>query len=145
MILVTGKLCPICLPAFLGEIAQVSGDGAYVQRKCYDAIRERKAKVAIPPRKGARIWQRATTKAERHPRDENLRRIRQIGRKRWKQESNYNRRSLVETLMFRFKTIFGDRLRTRTVKNQFKELLLKCAILNRMTHLGMPESCVIAG
>lgn len=140
-----GETLPDLLAGVPGEIVQVSGDGAYDQRKCYDPIRERKAKVAIPPRKGAKILQRATTTAERHPRDENLRRIRQIGRKRWKQESNYHRRSLAETLMFRFKTIFGDRLRTRTIKNQFKELLSKCAVLNRMTHLGMPESYVIAG
>ena len=45
--------------------------------------------------------------------------------------------------MFRFKTIFGDRLQTRQVTNQFKELLLKSAILNQMTHLGMPDSVKI--
>src|SRR5262245_36166787 len=52
------------------------------------------AKAAIPPRKGAKIWQRANSKAERHVRDENLRRIRKVGRKQWKRESNYHRRSL---------------------------------------------------
>jgi hypothetical protein len=30
--------------------------------------------------------------------------------------------------------------KTRKVDNQFKELLVKCAVLNRMTHLGTPES-----
>ncbi len=45
--------------------------------------------------------------------------------------------------MFRFKTIFGDRLQTRQVENQFKELLLKTSILNQMTHLGMPDSIKI--
>jgi hypothetical protein len=44
-----------------------------------------------------------------------------------------------------FKTIFGDRLQTRQVDNQFKELLLKSAIMNRMTHLGMPSSVKISG
>lgn len=42
--------------------------------------------------------------------------------------------------MFRFKTIFGDRLQARQLDNQFKELLLKSAILNRLTHLGMPDT-----
>ncbi len=46
--------------------------------------------------------------------------------------------------MFRFKTVFGDRLQTRRVENQFKELLLKTAILNRMTYLGMPDTIKIA-
>jgi hypothetical protein len=55
------------------------------------------------------------------------------------------RRSLAETTMFRFKTIFGDRLQTRQTDNQFKELLLKASILNRMTHLGMPDSTRVVG
>ncbi|MBL8172363.1 MAG: IS5/IS1182 family transposase, partial [Acidobacteria bacterium] len=103
------------------------------------------APSAIPPRKGAKIWQHANTKAERHMRDENLRRIRKVGRKQWQRESNYHRRSLAETQVFRFKTIFGDRLQTRQIDNQFKELLLKSAILNRMTHLGMPDSVKVTG
>jgi hypothetical protein len=38
---------------------------------------------------------------------------------------------LAETTVFRYKAIFGDRVRTRAVPNQFKEMLLKCALLNR--------------
>ena len=128
------------LPNIPGQIEQVSADGAYDQRKCYDVLSQHRAKAAIPPRKGAKIWQHANTRAERHVRDENLRRIRKVGRREWKRESNYHRRSLAETTVFRFKTIFGDRVQTRVVENQFKELLLKTAILNRMTHLGMPDS-----
>jgi hypothetical protein len=128
-----------------GEIEQVSADGAYDQRKCYDAFNKHRAKAAIPPRKGAKIWQHANTKAERHARDENLRRIRKVGRKEWKRESNYHRRSLAETQVFRFKTIFGDRLQTRQIDNQFKELMLKSAILNQMAHLGMPDSVKVNG
>jgi Transposase DDE domain len=108
-----------------GKIEQVSADGAYDQRKCYDTLNQRGAKAAIPPRKGAKIWQHANTKGERHVRDENLRRIRKVGRKEWKRESNYHRRSLAETQVFRFKTIFGDRMQTRQIDNQFKELMLK--------------------
>ena len=128
-----------------GKIEQVSADGGYDQRKCYEILNEHGAKAAIPPRKGAKIWQRANSKAERHARDENLRRIRKVGRKEWKRESNYHRRSLAETQVFRFKTIFGDRLQTRQIDNQFKELMLKSAILNRMTHLGMPDSVKVVG
>ena len=127
------------------EIEQVSADGAYDQRKCYDALNKHGAKAAIPPRKGAKIWRHANSKADRHARDENLRRIRKVGRKEWKRESNYHRRSLAETQVFRFKTIFGDRLQTRQIDNQFKELILKSAILNRMTHLGMPDSVKVVG
>jgi IS5 family transposase len=126
-------------------IEKVSADGAYDQRKCYDTLNKHGAKAAIPPRRGAKIWRHANSKAERHVRDENLRRIRKVGRKEWKRESNYHRRSLAETQVFRFKTIFGDRLQTRQINNQFKELMLKSAILNRMTHLGMPDSAKVIG
>lgn len=128
-----------------GQIDQVSGDGAYDQRKCYDALNRHGTKAAIPPRKGAKIWKHANSKSQRHVRDENLRRIRKVGRKRWKCESGYHRRSLAETTVFRLKAIFGDRIRTRKLENQFKELLLWTSILNRMTHLGMPDSYKVTG
>jgi hypothetical protein len=51
-----------------------------------------------PPR-----FARMYSKAERHARDESLRRIRKVGRKEWKKESNYHRRSLAETTVFRFR------------------------------------------
>jgi hypothetical protein len=100
----------------------------------------RQARAATPPRKGARIWQHGKSKAERHIRDENLRQIRKAGRREWKRESHSHRRSLAETTVFRFKPIFGDRLQARQVDNQFKELLLKSAILNRLTHPGLPDT-----
>jgi len=59
-----------------GEIEQVSADGAYDQRRCCDALNRHRLRAATPPRKGAKIWRRASTKAERHARDEDLRRIR---------------------------------------------------------------------
>jgi hypothetical protein len=54
--------------------------------------------------------------------------------------TNYHRRSLAETAVFRFKTIFSHKLRSRKIENQFGEMAIKCAALNRMTHMGMPES-----
>jgi hypothetical protein len=78
-------------------------------------------------------------------RDENLRRIRKVGRKQWKRESGYHRRGLAKTQVFRFETIFDDRLQTRQIDNRFKELMLKSATLNRMTHPGMPDSVKVIG
>ncbi len=133
-------MLPDLLEDVPGQIEQASADGAYDQRKCYDELNKHEAKAAIPTRKGARIWHHGNNKAERHKRDENLRRVRKVGRKQWKKESSYHRRSLAETTMFRFKTIFGNRRQTRQTANQFKGLLLKASILNRMTHLGMPDT-----
>jgi len=128
-----------------GEIEQVSADGAYDTRTCYEEIQQRGAKAVIPPRKGAKIWVHANTKAQRHQRDENLRQIRRKGRKRWKQDSHYHRRSISETGMFRFKTTFGDRLSSRLFDNQATEMFVKCAALNRMFNLCKPDSYAVTG
>jgi transposase len=122
------------------KIAQVSADGAYDHRHCYDEITERQAQPVIPPRKDAVIWQHGNCQAPPHPRDENLRYIRKHGRKKWKRDANYHRRSLAETTMFRFKTIFGGKVRSRKFDNQAVELLLQCAALNRMIQIAKPDS-----
>jgi Transposase DDE domain len=125
------------------DIEQVSADGAYDTRTCHDVIRDRGAKAVIPPRKGAKIWVHGNTKTERHQRDENLRQIRRRGRKCWKQDSHYHRRSIAETGMFRFKTTFGDRLSSRHFDNQATEMFVKCAALNKMMQLCKPDSYAV--
>ena len=134
------QLLPDLLDQVDEPISQVSGDGGYDSRNCYDAIRSRGAIAAIPPQRNARIWQHGNTKAERLTRDQNLRRIRKIGRKAWKKEINYHRRSLAETMMFRLKSIFGDQVSARSFEGQAAQILIRCVVLNRMTELGMPES-----
>ena len=138
------QLLPDLLEQVSDELSQVSADGAYDSRNCYDAIREREARAAIPPQKRARIWQHGNTKAQRHIRDENLREIRKKGRREWKRESGYHRRSLAETQVFRVKTIFGERVSARSFDGQAAQMLVRCAALNRMTHLGMPDSYKVA-
>lgn len=123
-----------------------AGDGAYDKRKVYEALNEHSPgmDILIPPRKNAHIWQHGNSKEERHKRDENLRHIRQHGRKAWKEESGYHIRSLAETIMFRLKTIFGDKLSARLLETQTTQALIRCLALNKMTHLGMPESYPVA-
>ncbi len=126
-------------------IEQLDGDGAYDKRKVYDACDERCiGRIAIPPRINARIWQHGNCLAPPLVRDGNLRQIRKVGRKKWKRESAYHQRSLAETAMFRFKTIFGSYLQARKLPQQEAEAKVKCAALNRMTHLGMPISYQVA-
>lgn len=123
-----------------------AADGAYDQRNVYEALDEHSPEVGIliPPRKNARIWQHGNSKEERLKRDENLRYIRKYGRQQWKQDSGYHIRSLAETVMFRLKTIFGDKLSARLLETQSTQALIRCLALNRMTHLGMPESDLVA-
>ena len=108
-----GQALPALLSQVEGVMAQVTGDGGYDDRQCYDAIRERGARAVIPPQKGARIWCHGNTKADRHDRDENLRSIRRHGRAKWKRESGYHRRSPAETAVMRLKAIFSDKLKAR--------------------------------
>ena len=126
-------------------IDQVSGDGGYDRRVCYEELQKRGVPhITIPPQHNARIWRHGNSTALRYARDENLRRIRAVGRKQWKIATNYHRRSLAETAMFRLKAIFGDRVSARLFENQRTELLIRCKALNRMATLGMPKSYFVA-
>jgi IS5 family transposase len=134
------QLLPDLLEQVEEEIAQVSGDGGYDRRSCYEAIGARHARATIPPQHNAKIWQHGNTKTERLARDQNLRRIRQVGRAAWKRESGYHRRSLAETAMFRLKTIFSERVTAHGFAGQAVQVLVRCAALNRMTQLVRPDS-----
>lgn len=137
-------------PALLAQeestIDAFAGDGAYDTRDIYDLCRERKvARILVPPQKNAKIWQHGNSSSPPHPRDENLRAIRNASRERWKEDIGYHVRSLVETFMFRYKTIFGDRLDARNMPQQKTETLIKSSILNQMLKLGMPDSYAVVG
>lgn len=123
-----------------------AADGAYDKRKVYEALNAHSSEVEIliPPRKNARIWQHGNSKEKRLKRDENLRSVRKHGRKAWKEKSGYHIRSLAETIMFRLKTIFGDKLSARLLETQTTQALIRCLSLNQMTNLGMPESYPVA-
>jgi IS5 family transposase len=127
------------LAAITDTIEQVSADGAYDTIECHQAIEARQARPAIPPRENAVV----TDIGQWDAREQAVRRIEEIGRPAWKQEVNYHRRSLAETMMFRQKTIFGDHLSSRKMVTQTTEVRIRCAALNRMTHLGMPQSACI--
>lgn len=131
---------PRALPRLLrqveGQIERVTADGAYDSRECYKAIHKRGGQAIIPPRKGSTLW----TDEYLQQRNQNLRGVRKLGTKGWKKKSGYHRRSLVETAMFRLKTLFADKLRSRRVERQATEVRIRCAAMNRMTELGMPES-----
>lgn len=140
------EIIPTLLNPIKASIDAVGADGAYDKTKVYDDLQTRaKAqgrpiKIIIPPRKDAKIWQHGNCRKEPHPRDQNLRAIRKYGRKKWKIDSKYHRRSIAEVTMLRYKIIIGAKLRARTFQNQSVETKLGCKILNRMTHLGMPKS-----
>jgi len=127
------------------QITSLIGDGGYDKRNVYQYTRKRKiGKVLIPPQCNGKIWQHGNCKSPPHPRDENLRNIRKTSRSKWKSDSGYHVRSLVENAFFRFKTIFGDRLHARKFENQVAEVMVAASALNKMSKLGMPSSYVTA-
>ena len=134
------EVLPILLAQINCQIEQLTGDGGYDYVDCYEVIAERQARAVIPPRRTGRL---RPADDRFRARDSNLRRIKQVGRKQWKRESQYHRRSLAETAMMRQKTIFGGSLSSRRFNNQATEMNVRCAALNRMTQLGMPESYAI--
>jgi hypothetical protein len=93
------------------------------------------AAVIIPPRATAVPNEPTTTQ-----RDRDIAAIKEHGRMGWQCHSGYNRRSLVETAMYCYKTVVGRRLHARTVANQRTEAKIGCNVLNRMTTLGMPAT-----
>jgi hypothetical protein len=122
-----------------GEVAEVLGDGAYDFHDCYKAIGARGARSVIPPQARARV----RSGPEFRDRNAAVLRGREVGREEWKKEAGYHRRSLVETAMMRLKTIFSDRLKAREWRRQETELRVRCAAMNKMTGLGMPQSYAV--
>lgn len=123
------------------NVRRVYGDGAYDSHGLRQKIAAKGAEPKIPPPRNAvtgdpvneAIIQRNAVISE----------IMGLGgddeaRALWKKLAGYHTRSLVETTMFRYKTIFGANLRSRSWENQQVEAIVKCLSLNDMTKLGMP-------
>jgi len=132
-------LAPL-LDQVTGAIRQVSGDGAYDTRACYESVLERDAIVTIPPRRNARERRSLAGNDWREMRNATLQQIRNLGRYEWRASSGCTRQSLAENAVSRFKTLLGPTLSARRFDNQRVEATVKCGILNRMTSLGMPDS-----
>lgn len=144
-----GNQLPDLINQIPGAIEQITGDGAYDKKGCYQTAYKRKAKPVFPPQHDA-IVQR--NKYKKDPallaRDEVITYIgnaedKEAQRKRWKINNNYHRRSLVETMMWRMKSIFGDEMRSRCEENQETDLAIRCRIINKMNLLGLPQSMSI--
>lgn len=124
-------------------IIELYGDGGYDRRKVYQCASDINIKhIIIPPQKNAKIWQHGNFKSSPHPRDMNLRAIRKTTRKKWKVESGYHLRSLVEAVFWRWKSTFGDHLYARKFENQVAEANIMGSILNVMRNLGVPRNCM---
>jgi transposase len=119
------------------RIQSVTADAAYDTKPIYDAAEGKGAEVVVPPSSPAST---STRRRRSKARNRTVRRVKEIGRQRWKKESGYHRQGRVENTFFRYKTVIGGRLRTRTSSAQEVEAAVACNVLNRMRALGWPGS-----
>ena len=130
------------LEQIVDPLASISADGAYDAAAVYEAVQSagdgRAVRVLIPPRPDARLNPRPS--AAQKERNRNVRLIRKFGRREWHRRSGYSRRSLVENTVYRYKTIIGRCMRSRTLAGQRVEVQLASKVLNTMAQLGMPDS-----
>ncbi len=137
----------LAVDATSGEIvASVFADGAYDTKAVYEAANDQgeggAVRVLIPPGRNARLSPKPSAALEE--RNRNIRLIRELGRREWHTSSGYSKRSMVENTMYRYKTIIGRSMRSRTFDGQRVEVQLASKILNTMTLLGMPDSYRVA-
>ena len=116
--------------------------GAYDKEAVYEAIEAhspgRRTRVVIPPQRNATLSQNSNTAMQE--RDRHIRAIERHGRREWYKLSGYNKRSMVENAVYRYKAIIGPEMRARTLARQRVEHRIGCEILNKMAALGMPDT-----
>ena len=113
-----------------GHLTRVTADPAYDTRAFYGAAGARGARGVVPPTKTASLSRRG---ARSGARDRTIRRVKALGRRRWKKASGYHQHARVEHAFFRYTSIVGDCLRARSSSGQRREAVLACHVLNRMT------------
>jgi hypothetical protein len=143
-----GEGVPLLLKQITDPIDSVRGDGAYDRFACYEEAERRNFRLITPPQRKAKLSVERKKKIKADPgaikkRDEQVKKVRELGRVEWKKQADYHRRSLAETAMFRIKTLLGNHLSTRTLENQKAEVAIWCKVINKMTALGMPKSVAI--
>jgi hypothetical protein len=109
-----------------------------------ESVKGKKNEGIIPPQKNAIYWVDEFDELLDLDRNEILKKIEMTSREEWKEASNYHRRSLSETAMMRFKTIFSPNLYSRKFETQKTEAAIKIKCLNKMTRTGMPISVKVA-
>lgn len=135
---------PTALPDLLdqidGPVDLFLADGAYDGEPTCAVLNERFGStidITIPPPKNAIPSPDAAQNS--NIRDRHITDIAAQGRMAWQKSSGYNQRSRGETLMGRWKTVIGPKLKARGFENQKAEAKIGVRILNRMTELGRPS------
>lgn len=123
-----------------GPVDLFLADGAYDGERTSDLLAARfgfAIEVTIPPPRNAIL--RPNAAKDPTARDRHIAEIAARGRMVWQKATGYNQRSRGETLMGRWKTVIGPKLKVCTFENQKTEAKMGIRVLNRMTGLGSPS------
>lgn len=128
------EVLPTLLNPLRRRIEQVSADGAYDTRTCYEVIGQNGAKAVDPPRENAALWD------DEYPRNKAVIVQQSEQLEQCKTDSRYHQRSLAETAMYRYKQLLSGKVTLRKYNGQAGEILANVKALNKFTSLGMPVS-----
>lgn len=123
---------PTLLNPLRRQIGQMSGDGAYDTKRCYEVLKRKGIVATIPPRKNAGYWHKG------HPRNLAVEALKNGDLKQWKRDFGYHERSLSETAVYRYKQLLSGKLSFRDYNAQVGEIMAGVAVLNKVLRLGMP-------
>lgn len=82
----------------IGKLSSGTGDAAYDTVAIDSLAGSRGAQVVVPPTRSASVTEGQPRSKER---DKTVRRVRQVGRRRWKTESGYHPKGTVENALTR--------------------------------------------
>jgi len=85
-------------------------------RRLNQRVRDETVRMLIPPGRGAQLAPRPSPALEE--RNRNIHSIHELGRREWHNRSGYSKRSMVENTAYRYKTIIGRSMRSRTFAGQ---------------------------
>ncbi|MBA8754832.1 transposase [Wolbachia pipientis] len=99
-------------------------DRAYDREKLYKLCNQYGIKTKIPPKNNAAEHPKLDYMAERNAAIRLIKSCSEDGMKRWKRQTNYGKRSYIESFFSRLKQTFGFSFRNKSETNREKELLV---------------------
>ena len=126
------------------KVNTIIGDGAYDAKANYLLGRKLKINFIAPPKKNAvehlnSFHYQIYDTPGWEERNEVIRHIKEFGLDGWEADVDYHRRSLIENVFYRWKTIFGGNLKSRKETTQYTEQCLRAKIINKFNELGLPK------
>lgn len=129
----------------------IIGDGAYDANENYHLAKRLGAKFIAPPPKNAKVHMHKDKDKNEFVDDVGWEDRNKVVKEtnyrgeldEWKEKVGYHRRSLNENVFFRYKIIFGEKMKHRNKNSCRTEQLIRAKILNTFTMFGLPKYEVI--